>query len=71
MASSSYGLHVVLCGFDIIAGVILSLTVPALYDKYQGHVDEKLGMAHKLLLKQYDNILSRGTRKEAKEKKTQ
>ncbi|KAG1327153.1 Reticulon-like protein [Cocos nucifera] len=55
----------------VYIGVLLSLTVPALYDKYQVHVDEKLGMAHKLLLKQYDNILSRGTRKPAKEKKTQ
>ncbi|XP_026666327.2 reticulon-like protein B11 isoform X1 [Phoenix dactylifera] len=55
----------------VYIGVLLSLTAPALYDKYQGHVDEKLGMAHKLLLKQYDNILSRGTRKPAKEKKTQ
>lgn len=55
----------------VYIGVLLSFTVPALYDKYQDHIDEKLGMAHKLLLKQCDNIISRGTRKPAKEKKTQ
>lgn len=57
--------------FDVIAGLLLFITLPALYDKYQDRVDEKLGIVHKLLLKRYDNILKRGTRKPAKEKKTQ
>ncbi|XP_008799606.2 reticulon-like protein B11 [Phoenix dactylifera] len=55
----------------VYIGLLLSITLPALYEKYQDHVDEKLGIAHKLLLKQYDNILRRGTRKPAEEKKTQ
>lgn len=42
-----------------------------LYDKYQDHVDEKLGVAHKVLLKQYDAILIKTGRKSSKEKKTQ
>ncbi|OAY66481.1 Reticulon-like protein B11 [Ananas comosus] len=54
----------------VYIGILLSLTVPALYDKYQDHVDEKLGIAHSLFLKQYDNILSK-TGESRKEKKTQ
>lgn len=55
----------------VSTGVLLSLTLPALYDKYQDHVDEKLDIVHKLLLKQYNNILRRETGKPAKEKKTE
>ncbi|XP_010928379.1 reticulon-like protein B11 [Elaeis guineensis] len=55
----------------VYIGVLLSITLPALYDNYQDHVDEKLSLAHKLLLKHCDNILRRGTRKPAKEKKIQ
>ncbi|KAG1363933.1 reticulon-like protein B11 [Cocos nucifera] len=55
----------------VYIGVLLSITLPALYDKYQDHVDERLGLAHKLLLKIYDNILRMETRQPAKEKKIQ
>ncbi|KAH7672273.1 Reticulon domain-containing protein [Dioscorea alata] len=55
----------------VYIGVLLALTVPVLYDKYQDRVDEKLGVAHKVLLKQYDAILIKTGRKSSKEKKTQ
>ncbi|XP_010271125.1 PREDICTED: reticulon-like protein B10 [Nelumbo nucifera] len=55
-------------------GVILSLTVPVLYDKYRDQVDEKLIITHKILLAQYrkldDSILSKVSRPN-KEKKIQ
>ncbi|XP_020267004.1 reticulon-like protein B11 [Asparagus officinalis] len=45
----------------IYMGIVLALTVPVLYEKYQDRVDEKLGMAHKVLLKHYNNALSRSS----------
>ncbi|KAL0906463.1 hypothetical protein M5K25_024960 [Dendrobium thyrsiflorum] len=53
----------------VYIGVVLSLTVPALYEKYQDLIDEKLCLAHSVLLKQYDNALSRTLRQSNKEKK--
>lgn len=56
-------------------GVVLSLTVPVFYDKYQAQVDEKLCVAHKVLLTWYrkihDTVLSRIPKTLKKEKKTQ
>ncbi|XP_065032417.1 reticulon-like protein B11 isoform X1 [Musa acuminata AAA Group] len=55
----------------VYIGVLLSITLPALYDKYQDHVHEKLGVAHNVVLKQYGNILSRVQAQSTKEKKTE
>ncbi|CAL9155275.1 unnamed protein product [Musa hybrid cultivar] len=55
----------------VYIGVLLSITLPALYDKYQDHVHEKLGVAHNVVLKQYGNILSRVQAQPTKEKKTE
>eukprot|EP00262_Sarcandra_glabra_P006140 TRINITY_DN1824_c0_g1_i1.p1 TRINITY_DN1824_c0_g1~~TRINITY_DN1824_c0_g1_i1.p1 ORF type:complete len:128 (-),score=22.21 TRINITY_DN1824_c0_g1_i1:67-420(-) len=56
-------------------GVLLSLTVPVFYDKYQDHVDDKLSTTQKVLLTQYrkidNNILSRILMPIKKEKKIQ
>uniref|UniRef100_A0A5B6YLZ8 Reticulon-like protein n=1 Tax=Davidia involucrata TaxID=16924 RepID=A0A5B6YLZ8_DAVIN len=45
----------------VYVGVILSLSVPVLYDKFQDQVDDKLIVAHKIIQAQYrkidDNIL--------------
>ncbi|KAL2458682.1 Reticulon-like protein B11 [Abeliophyllum distichum] len=37
-------------------GVLLSLSVPVLYDKYQMQIDEKLIIAHKIIQTQYQKI---------------
>ncbi|XP_065047073.1 reticulon-like protein B11 isoform X1 [Musa acuminata AAA Group] len=55
----------------VYIGVLLSSTLPALYDKYQDHVDEKFGVAHDAVMKQYVSILSRIQAQPTKEKKTQ
>ncbi|CAL9210811.1 unnamed protein product [Musa hybrid cultivar] len=55
----------------VYIGVLLSITLPALYDKYQDHVDEKFGVAHDAVMKQYVSILSRIRAQPTKEKKTQ
>lgn len=52
-------------------GVVLLLTVPALYDKNQDHVDEKLDLLHKELLKYYGDALSRSGVQTNKERKRQ
>ncbi|XP_074577088.1 reticulon-like protein B11 [Curcuma longa] len=52
-------------------GVLLAITIPAIYDKYQEHIDQQLGVAHNVVLKQYESILSRGQGGSTKEKKTQ
>jgi hypothetical protein len=45
----------------VYIGVLLSLSVPVLYEKYQDQVDEKLTVAHKMIQTQYrkldDNVL--------------
>ncbi|KAF7142603.1 hypothetical protein RHSIM_Rhsim05G0088300 [Rhododendron simsii] len=57
----------------VYIGVLLSLSVPVLYEKYQAQVDEKLIVAHKIIQTQYkkldDNILRKMPLN--KEKKTQ
>ncbi|KAI8554561.1 hypothetical protein RHMOL_Rhmol05G0108100 [Rhododendron molle] len=57
----------------VYIGVLLSLSVPVLYEKYQAQVDEKLIVAHKIIQTQYkkldDNILKKMPLN--KEKKTQ
>ncbi|OVA02058.1 Reticulon [Macleaya cordata] len=59
----------------VYIGVVLSLTVPALYDKYQDHFDDKLSVTHKVVTTQYrkfdENILSKIKKTPSKEKKIQ
>lgn len=38
------------------AGIILSLSVPVVYDKYQHHIDEKLSVTHGIIHTQYRKI---------------
>ncbi|OEL32736.1 Reticulon-like protein B10 [Dichanthelium oligosanthes] len=54
----------------IYIGVMLSLLVPPLYEKYQDHVDEKLGVAHSVLSRHIDTIMTRAGQS-AKQKKTE
>lgn len=35
------------------AGVVLALSVPFVYEKYQDHINDKLCVAHGILQKQY------------------
>ncbi|XP_065872066.1 reticulon-like protein B11 [Euphorbia lathyris] len=47
-----------LCNFltFVYIGVLLSFSVPVLYDKYQHHIDEKLSVTHKAIQTQYRKI---------------
>ncbi|KAJ6299053.1 hypothetical protein OIU76_020101 [Salix suchowensis] len=47
-----------LCNFLTLVyiGVLLSLSVPLVYDKYQHHIDEKFCLAHKIIQEQYKKI---------------
>jgi reticulon-3 len=40
-------------------GVTLSLLVPPLYHKYQDEIDEKVGVAHSVLSRHIDTIITR------------
>ncbi|XP_031271307.1 reticulon-like protein B16 isoform X1 [Pistacia vera] len=55
-------------------GTILSITVPAIYSRYEEHVDRCYGLIHNKLSQQYkivdDNVISRIPRTLAKEKDT-
>lgn len=57
------------------AGVLLSLSVPVLYDKYQDHIDDKLCVTHRIIQTQYrridENILRKIPMASYKEKKLQ
>ncbi|KAK2985844.1 hypothetical protein RJ640_018710 [Escallonia rubra] len=59
----------------VYTGVILSLSLPMLYDKYQDQIDDKLIVAHKIFQAQYknfdDNVLRKIPLPVKKEKKTQ
>ncbi|XWS68080.1 hypothetical protein CRYUN_Cryun04dG0059500 [Craigia yunnanensis] len=59
----------------VYIGVILSLSVPVVYDKYQHHIDEKLSVTHRIIQTQYRKIDERVLRKlplpSSKEKKMQ
>ncbi|XP_044509604.1 reticulon-like protein B11 [Mangifera indica] len=59
----------------IYIGVLLSLSVPVLYDKYQDHIDEKLCQTHRVFQTQYrkieDNLRKRIPLPQQKEKKIQ
>ncbi|GFS31618.1 reticulon family protein [Actinidia rufa] len=59
----------------VYMGILLSLSVPLLYEKYQDQVDEKLIVACKIIQTQYrkidDNVLSTITIPLNKDKKTQ
>lgn len=63
------------CLFELPTGILLSLSVPVLYDKYQEHIDHKLIMTHKVIQTQYkkidDSILRKIPVPLNKEKKTQ
>ncbi|CAA7407653.1 unnamed protein product [Spirodela intermedia] len=54
----------------VYLGIILCFTIPAFYDKYQDHIDEKVGLAHHFLLNQYETFLVKTGRSVRKEKKT-
>ncbi|KAJ0076883.1 hypothetical protein Patl1_35456 [Pistacia atlantica] len=58
----------------VYIGVLLSLSVPVLYDKYKGHIDEKLCQTHRVIQTQYkkidDNLLKKIPLPQKKEKKT-
>ncbi|KAF9665983.1 hypothetical protein SADUNF_Sadunf16G0181700 [Salix dunnii] len=66
-----------LCNFLTLVyiGVLLSLSVPLVYDKYQHHIDEKFCLAHKIIQEQYkkidDAVLKKIPLPSYKEKKTQ
>ncbi|KAM3742811.1 hypothetical protein ACB098_07G096200 [Castanea mollissima] len=59
----------------VYIGVILSLSVPVVYDKFQDHIDEKLCVIHRILQTQYrkidDNILKKIPFPSNKQKKIQ
>lgn len=61
--------------FNSNAGVLLSLSVPVLYDKYQDHIDDKLHVANRVIQAQYrkidDSILKKIPLQSNKEKKLQ
>ncbi|XP_021896807.1 reticulon-like protein B10 isoform X2 [Carica papaya] len=55
--------------------VLLSLSAPVLYHKYQHHIDEKLCMTHRVIQMQYrridESLLKKILRSSNKDKKTQ
>ncbi|KAK8965241.1 Reticulon-like protein B11 [Platanthera guangdongensis] len=55
----------------IYIGVVLSFTIPALYEKFQVVIDEKLCLVHRLLQKQFNVVLSRTLGQSNLEKKLQ
>ncbi|KAG0491373.1 hypothetical protein HPP92_004771 [Vanilla planifolia] len=55
----------------IYIGVLLALTVPAFYENFQDHIDEKLGMVISFCLKQYEIAHSRISGQSNKKKKIQ
>ncbi|KAF2294628.1 hypothetical protein GH714_013937 [Hevea brasiliensis] len=56
-------------------GVLLSLSVPVLYDKYQHRIDEKLSVTHRIIQTQYrkidESLLKKIPLPSSKEKKIQ
>ncbi|KAF9600251.1 hypothetical protein IFM89_005075 [Coptis chinensis] len=59
----------------VYIGVLLSLSVPVMYDKYQDQVDEKLRVSEKFIITYYrkldENVISKIPLPQSKEKKTQ
>jgi len=59
----------------VYIGLLISLTIPALYNKYEDHVDRNAEIAHKQIVKQYRNldanVLSKIPRGFSKDKKMQ
>lgn len=55
----------------VYIGIVLLFTAPALYDKYQDHVDDKLDLVLMLFSRHYDSIVSRTAEQATKGKKTQ
>ncbi|PWZ33298.1 Reticulon-like protein B10 [Zea mays] len=49
----------------IYIGVMLSLLVPPLYEKYQDEIDEKVGVSNRVLSRHIDTIITK-TRQSAK-----
>lgn len=70
----SYWINLVIC-LDIASGILLSLSVPLLYEKYQDQIDDKLIVAHKVIQIQYrkldESVLRKIPFPKNKEKKTQ
>ncbi|XP_006298447.2 reticulon-like protein B10 [Capsella rubella] len=40
----------------VYLGVVLSLLVPFLYERYQGHIDDQLSLTHRIIQTQYRKI---------------
>lgn len=55
----------------VYVGIVLSLSIPALYEKHQDRADEKLKMVHDLIIKHFGNVLGKISGQTKKEKKTQ
>lgn len=59
----------------VVSGVLLSLSVPLLYEKYQDEIDDKLIIAHKIIQAQLrkldETVLSKIPMPKNKQKKTQ
>ncbi|KAF3795838.1 Reticulon-like protein B11 [Nymphaea thermarum] len=59
----------------VYIGIIISLSAPVLYEKYQDLIDERLSVTHSVVLKRYRDVqgmvLSRVPLSSMKEKKTQ
>ncbi|KAL2324226.1 hypothetical protein Fmac_023284 [Flemingia macrophylla] len=59
----------------IYIGVLLSLSIPVLYDKYQDQIDDRLGVIHGIIHKQHQKfhsiVLSKIPKLSSKEKKVQ
>lgn len=73
MESFMHGTHHI--NLVLSAGILFSLFVPVLYDKYQDHIDEKLGMMQRAIMVQYrkidENLLKKIPVPQNKEKKAQ
>lgn len=67
-------LHPAFCWFDACCttGIIVSFTIPALYDKYEDRVDRYAGMVHQKISKHYkivdENVIRRLPRRFSKSK---
>ncbi|CAM8904300.1 unnamed protein product [Rhodiola kirilowii] len=47
----------------VYIGVLLSISVPVVYEKYQDHIDDKLSIAHGVILTQYRKLDEKVLRK--------
>lgn len=60
------------CHLVLMTGTILSITVPALYNQYEEHIDKYCGMIHRKLSHHYkivdESVISRIPRSLSKDK---